>query len=245
MWEILDTGTASAARNMQIDDELLEKAALSSTPILHFYRWARPSVTYGYFIDPVRHLHLDVMEQDGLDFARRPTGGGIVFHLWDLAFSVIVPSKTPFFSENTLTNYAFINSAVARAARAFIDREKNAVLIPEDVPALDEACANFCMARPTKYDVVLQGRKIAGAAQRQKKQGYLHQGTISLKAPSIPQLGRWLQSGSRVLEAMQAHTFALLSTDADEEDLEEARGAMQDLLYQSLTEQSYKTSYAT
>ena len=44
----------------------------------------------------------------------------------------------------------------------------------------------FCMAKPTIYDVVYQGRKIAGAAQRRRKNGYLHQGTISL---AFPQMG--------------------------------------------------------
>ncbi len=245
MWEILDTGAAGALRNMQIDDELLEAVTPSSTPILHFYRWERPSVTYGYFVDPAHYLNLDAMQRDGLDCARRPTGGGIVFHLWDLAFSVIVPSHALFFSENTLENYAFINSAVAKAVQTFIERAKNAVLIQEDVPSLDDECQRFCMARPTKYDVVIHGRKIAGAAQRQKKQGYLHQGTISLKAPSLFQLEKWLQSGSRVLEAMRAYTFALLPPDAGKAELEEARSAMQNIIYQSLIEQSQKTNYAT
>ena len=38
-------------------------------------------------------------------------------------------------------------------------------------------------ARPTKYDVILHGKKIAGAAQRKKKQGYLHQGSICFTLP--------------------------------------------------------------
>jgi len=243
MWKILDTGMASAAQNMEMDAALLDKIELGADPLLHVYRWERPSATYGYFIDPKSHLDLVAAEQDGLDLARRPTGGGIVFHLWDLAFSVIVPASAPFFSENTLSNYAFINRAVANAVETYLGQEKNTALIPEDAAALDSACDRFCMARPTKYDVVLHGKKIAGAAQRQKKQGFLHQGTISLKPPSIPQLESWLKSGSRVLEAMQSYTFALLPADADEVSLEEARSSVQDLLYQSLTLQTL--AYAT
>jgi len=243
MWEIFDTGMASAERNMRIDAELLEKAADSSAPILHFYRWERPSATYGYFINPAQHLDLASTSRDGLELARRPTGGGIVFHLWDLAFSVIVPSSAPFFSENTLSNYAFINRAVSQAVERFMGRQGNTALIPEDAPAFDGSCARFCMALPTKYDVVLHGRKIAGAAQRQKKQGFLHQGTISLKAPSEGQLRSWLLQGSRVLEAMQAYTFALLPAAADAASLEKARSALQEILYQSLIDQSH--NYAT
>lgn len=242
MWKILDTGTASAAKNMEIDAELLEKAGGESFPILHFYRWEKPSATYGYFVDPADFLDLEAATASGLELARRPTGGGIVFHLWDLAFSAIVPSTVPFFSENTLANYAFINRAVATAVEKYMG-EKETAIIENDAPAFDESCTRFCMARPTKYDVVLQGRKIAGAAQRQKKNGYLHQGTISLKAPSKKQLESWLLSGSRVLEAMQSFTFSLVPSDTGDAAMEKARSSIQELLYQSLVDQTH--SYAT
>lgn len=122
-------------------------------------------------------------------------------------------------------------------------RDKNTTLIPDDAPAFDQACSRFCMARPTKYDVMLHGRKIAGAAQRQKKNGFLHQGTISLKAPSMDQLESWLLRGSRVLEAMRSFTFAILPAEIDEAALEIARSSIQELLYQSLLDQTH--SYAT
>ncbi len=238
MWKILDTGQSSASHNMKIDAELLENVESGGEAILHLYRWERPSATYGYFVKPEDHLDLAATERDGLELARRPTGGGIVFHLWDLAFSVIVPASAPFFSENTLTNYGFVNRAVAHAVETYLGQEKKVALIAEDAPAFDASCGRFCMALPTKYDVVLHGKKIAGAAQRQKKQGYLHQGTISLKAPSAAQLESWLKSGSRVLEAMQSYTFALLPTDSDKIAMEETRKALEELLYQSLIAES-------
>ncbi len=241
MWTIIDTGKGSAERNMEVDAMLLEAIEPGAAPILHFYRWERPSATYGYFVNPEDHLTETACAE--LDLARRATGGGIVFHLWDLAFSAIVPATAPFFSENTLSNYGFINRAVAKAVETYGGQVKNATLIPEDAPSLDASCGRFCMARPTKYDVVLHGKKIAGAAQRQKKQGYLHQGTISLKPPSVDQLDSWLKTGSRVLEAMQSYTFALLPADANEASLEKARNSLQDLLFQSLLDQTH--TYAT
>lgn len=81
MWEIFDTGTQSAEENMAIDAELLETLTPKSAPILHFYRWEKPSLTYGYFINPAEHLNLDALLRDGVSLARRPTGGGIVFHI--------------------------------------------------------------------------------------------------------------------------------------------------------------------
>src|ERR1700693_5336560 len=105
-WKILDTGTRSAEENMQIDARLLEE--LEDTAILHFYDWESPSATYGYFLDPKDFIDLEHAKKRGLDLGRRSTGGGIVFHIWDMAFSVLVPSKASVFSENTLENYFFI-----------------------------------------------------------------------------------------------------------------------------------------
>src|SRR5690242_16384610 len=102
-WQILDTGVAPAEKNMAFDAELLEN--LGGQPILHFYEWERPSISYGYFIQPSKFLNLNNIKKQGIDLARRPTGGGIVFHLWDMAFSVLVPASSPHFSLNTLENY--------------------------------------------------------------------------------------------------------------------------------------------
>ena len=41
-----------------------------------------------------------------------------------------------------------------------------------------------CFVEPAKFDVVQRGQKIAGAAQRRAKAGFLHQGTVQpLKVP--------------------------------------------------------------
>ncbi len=117
MLEIIDTGIDSAEKIMRFDGNLLENLDPNGKPILHFYRWAKPSATYGYFISPEKHLDLKKAEEKGLALARRPTGGGIVFHIWDLAFSFLMPSGHPAFSENTLENYRFVNEAVLAAMR--------------------------------------------------------------------------------------------------------------------------------
>ena len=62
-----------------------------------------------------RHLDLKALEASGLHLARRPTGGGIIFHLTDFAFSVLIPANHPSFSQNTLENYALVNRPVAFA----------------------------------------------------------------------------------------------------------------------------------
>ncbi len=227
MWEILDTGCSSAEENMRLDAELLSSLAERKRPILRHYDWAGKCATYGYLTKTDHYLDLVKVEKTGLQLAKRPTGGGIVFHIWDLAFSVLVPASCPLFSENTLANYALVNNFVLKAAVAFMDGRIEASMTPEDAPALDAFCKRFCMAQPTKYDVVWQGRKIAGAAQRQTKHGFLHQGTISLAAPDFSLLEQVLLPGTQVLDAMRMNTFAMLG---DNEDYLAARDKMKQLL---------------
>ena len=234
MWKILDTGTASAQKNMEIDRDLLEKMQPSDAPILHFYDWEGDAATHGYFLDPGKFLDLEAAGQMGLSLARRPTGGGIVFHVSDLAFSALVPADHPHFSLNTLDNYDFINSAVKRGVKTFFEDEPS--LLPEEPIPLDENCRHFCMAKPTIYDVMLEGRKVAGAAQRRRKQGYLHQGSIAIALPKENFLNSVLLPNTQVQEAMLSKTFSILGLGWTQNDLIQVRETLKRQLQKELTQ---------
>lgn len=235
MWNVLDTGVATAEENMRIDTQLLQDLKRGDAPTLHFYEWSADSASYGYFVDPSSYLDLSGVKKRGLSLARRPTGGGIVFHIWDLAFSVLIPASHPQFSMNTLENYAMINEPVLGAVRQFLGKEGELILTETDAASFDPSCARFCMARPTKYDVMLHGRKIAGAAQRRTKEGFLHQGTISLLMPNTSYLEEVLLPGTQVLDAMASYTFPLLGQKGSEQDLPKVRSELKKLLFEQLT----------
>lgn len=219
MWNILNTGKKSGLENMKADEALLKSLKPSDQPILHLYDWEGPSATYGYFIDPKDYLK----DKKELHLARRPTGGGILFHIWDLSFSVLVPSEHPGYSEDVMKNYHFINDAVLEAVKSFLKNETAVHLLPINPVALDKYCEHFCFAKPTKYDVMIGGKKVAGAAQRRKRNGFLHQGSISIVMPEFDFLETILPDDARVIEAMKIHTFSLLPPKATEKDLQDAR----------------------
>ncbi len=245
MWEILDTGVQPAAQNMRIDAELLENAGAHARPLLHFYEWEGDCSTYGYFIDPEKYLNSDGVKKRGLSLARRPTGGGIVFHVWDMAFSVLIPSSCPEFSSNTLENYAFVNRAVLGAVKDFIREHSLLSLTPDDFKSMDLQCQHFCMAKPTKYDVILDGKKVAGAAQRKTKVGLLHQGTISLVMPPEDYLRDILKTETQVLEAMKTYTFPILGDNSAPQDIKEAKPVLKALLATHLNHLSLEYSPTT
>lgn len=230
MLEILDTGSASAEKNMLVDSELLERLNTFQDPILHLYSWSKPSISFGYFIDIGKYIDVKKLKEKEIDFARRPTGGGIVFHLWDYAFSFLMPRSHRMFSENTLENYRFVNSIVLEALKGFLE-ETGLKLISQDVKADDLTQVNFCMAHPTKYDVILDGKKVAGASQRKTKNGYLHQGTISIGLPKKEILKDVLLHDN-ILKSMLKYSFAPLGFEWDLNHLEQMREKIKNQLIQ-------------
>lgn len=221
--KLIDTGAATAARNMSIDQELLDSLQTSTEPILHLYEWQRFAATYGHFANP--HLLFDTKrgEELGYDVAKRPTGGGVIFHTSDFAFSFLLPASHPLFSENTLDNYNLVNTQVGEVLK----RYSNGALIPTLQPCpKSQDRPSFCMVRPTCFDLVIEGKKAAGAAQRKTKHGFLHQGSISLTLPiHIEQL-----VDPCVAEQMRASSYFLLGSQATELALQQARNQLHGII---------------
>jgi len=226
-----DTGPAKAEENMAQDAALLEGLDPNGAPILHLYDWEAPSATFGYFLDIKKYLNLDGIARRGVQLARRPTGGGIVFHIWDLAFSLLLPAGHPKFSVNTLDNYGLVNQVVLDAIVSCFSLD-NVSLIQEPGALMGPSCNHFCMARPTVYDAVFRGMKVAGAAQRRTRKGFLHQGTISLCWPDTDLLQDVLLSQEEVVRAMETYTFAPLGKVDSPEILREARNELKGVLCQ-------------
>jgi lipoate-protein ligase A len=159
-----DLEPRSAALNMAVDEALLETAP---APILRFYRWRRPSFSFGYF-----GRYAEVANQSNhWDIVRRWTGGGIVPHGADLTYSVIVPATDPFFAHSSLEIYAKLHDSIRLALQA---NGVEASLAGSAAPKVSEAC----FANAVRADVISEGRKIAGAAHRRSRAGLLHQGSI-------------------------------------------------------------------
>jgi lipoate-protein ligase A len=234
-WKIIETKPKNAVEIMQKDRDLLDQIHLEPSPILHLYEWEGPSVTYGHFLDPVEFFSLQGVEKEGITLAKRSTGGGIIFHLWDLAFSVLVPATHHGYSQNTLENYAYINEAVLAAVEEFLQIKKGAELTPRDGELMGSGSQHFCMAKPTKYDVMVGGKKVAGAAQRRTKAGFLHQGSISLMMPDKRILDTVLLPELAVADAMDFFTYPLLKGQTDDKSLSLSRKQIKELLKKHLT----------
>lgn len=186
-----DPQPRAAALNMAIDEALLE--AIGEWPILRVYRWARPAVSFGCFGDfaGVRRAF------PTREWVRRWTGGGVVEHGADVTYSVVVPRPLALAMSRPAESYRLVHEAI----RGVLDRAEMAAA---DEPKVSPAC----FENPVRHDLLRDGRKLAGAAQRRTRQGLLHQGSIqaavdagSLAAAMAPAIGRRLLSPAELVRA--------------------------------------------
>jgi lipoyl(octanoyl) transferase len=167
-----DIAPRSAAMNMAIDEALLESAA---APSIRFYRWESPALSFGYF-----GRFADVADKASeRDLVRRWTGGGIVFHGEDLTYSVVIPANDPVFAESPMSIYENVHRALRKALVANGERAELALV----AGVVDAGTAIFnpgfnCFANAVRLDLTIDGRKVAGAAQRRTRAGLLQQGSV-------------------------------------------------------------------
>jgi len=212
----------SAAMNMAIDEALLEYATI---PLIRFYRWRSSALSFGYFgrfTDIARY-------QCERDLARRWTGGGIVFHGEDLTYSLVIPTSDTAFAESSISIYENIHQALCDAlsetgwhavVAGAVDSDPGSATVATRTGISDAGYS--CFANPVRADVMIDGRKIAGAAQRRTRCGLLQQGSI-----------QGIELGNSLTEQFaQALSTNCRERKVDEEILNRAR---------ELAEQKYRT----
>ena len=209
IWLLLHSSAAAAADNMACDEMLLRTAAGRARPLLRVYSWSERAVTFGYF------QHFPAELAANYICIRRPTGGGVVYHDADTTYTVVVPPGHALHTMSTTDAYNALHQAVAAAFEWRPQLHHAAIASPHG--------QYECFQAPVAGDVVADGRKLAGGAQRRGKWGMLHQGSIAAKI-SVAQL----QAGFRQIFHADFQPYAL--TPAEKE------------LAEKLTREKYATA---
>ncbi len=196
--------------NMAIDETLLAAFNASGTaaqPILRVYRWSGPWVSVGYF-EPLEAARRAF---PGRKLVRRWTGGGIVPHGEDLTYSLLVPRSHLPRTWRAQAAYNDIHKIIAVTLQAV--GFENVTLSGEGDTGRG-AVSHECFGNPVRHDVMLDGHKVAGAAQRRTRGGLLHQGSI--QGPHEPRAGNpHFGPGSALHSAVCAHLPLALARRAD------------------------------
>ena len=166
-WLLLKSGPCPPAFNMALDEALLESVSRLGRPVLRFYDWTEPAATFGYFqkyADVERATHLRPL-------IRRPTGGGIVPHDADWTYSLVFPPGHEWHSLKAEASYRRVHEWI----QAAFAKLKVATTL---APNARKTGPGQCFVGHEKFDLLWNGRKIAGAAQRRNKLGLLIQGSV-------------------------------------------------------------------
>lgn len=168
---------------MAVDESLLESTADSQTATLRFYQWSEPTLSLGYFQKYAdRWTHEESRESACV---RRASGGGAIMHDLELTYSYCVPTADPRSTSVTSLFDLFHQSLIDTLA---------------DLGVTASICGNpqkhasgdpfLCFQRRSSVDVIVDGYKICGSAQRRGKGAVLQHGSIllarSAKAPQLP-----------------------------------------------------------
>lgn len=154
-----------AQENMDLDRALFA----ARKPALRIYGWKGRAVSLGYFQkqeEVRRSLPGDWKESP---IVMRPTGGGAVLHTpHETTFCLVLPAAA---IGNPLSSYRAIHVAVQRALLGLGIRTEW---------AHPRSAGPLCFLAPTSGDLLLNGCKIVGGAQRRSRGWLLHQGSIQL-----------------------------------------------------------------
>ncbi len=170
---------SSAVYNMEMDEKIFNRYSEDGIGVLRVYRWEKPSFTYGFSQNPRNEINLDKCASDGIQIAKRMTGGGILFHNDEITYSFVCSKedmgepKCVFVAYRNICKFLLrfygslgVTAEFALQCKNF--KEKS-------------AAHQFCSASYEKYDIVIGGRKIGGNAQKRKRQVIFQHGSIPLR----------------------------------------------------------------
>lgn len=158
-WRLLQTGANTAYTNMAIDRAILVAQSKGKVPpTVRFYTWDPPAISIGYFQSLTEEIDIQACHKAHVDYVRRITGGGAVFHDKELTYSIVISEDHPAIPSNILQSYGRICGALIKGLEQLGVESQYAPI----------------------NDILSQGRKISGNAQTRKHGTVLQHGTILL-----------------------------------------------------------------
>lgn len=208
-WRLINSGFQTGAMNMALDEALVHSVANGdSLPVLRFYRWQPATVTIGYAQSVATDLDQEACLQAGLDVVRRSTGGRAVLHDQEVTYSVIAPLNTDLFGQSVLDCYRVISEILQKT---LVQLGLSAELVPgKPRGGHPNAMKAVCFSAPSQYELVIEGRKVAGSAQKRFGQTFLQHGSIPIEM-DLELLGRVLKVDTRNTAADSLQTVGWLN----------------------------------
>lgn len=179
-WNFINTGSQDPYYNMAMDEALLNFVSRGEIdPVIRFYTWNPATLSIGYFQRLQKEIDIEKVNEKGFGLVRRQTGGRGVLHDKELTYSVIVPESHPNMPSTITEAYRVISQGLLEGFKNLgfetyfaVPRSK------EEREKLKQPRSSVCFDAPSWYELVVEGRKIAGSAQTRQKGVILQHGSI-------------------------------------------------------------------
>jgi lipoate-protein ligase A len=180
VWDLIIDGAIDGLSNMAIDAALLDEVESSSSPrtIVRFYRWQRPTISLGRNQRIEKAVDEEYCRATGIDIVHRPTGGRAVLHDDELTYAVI-SNDTSCFGDTIYGNYKRVSEALCRGYNRL---GVPAILAPDTRKAIPLRNGGDppCFLSPSRYELMVHGRKVVGSAQRRVRHTFLQHGSMPI-----------------------------------------------------------------
>lgn len=175
-WRFLPYRVLRAAENMAVDEAVFRLNRREGLPpTLRFFGWKPPAVSLGYFQKTFREIDVAACRQAGIDVVRRPTGGKAVLHEHELTYSLVAAADHPLFTLDIIGTYRAVSACIVEALRRLGLAPEIAF---EGRSAAGTPLEGYCFAAPSRYEILVGGRKICGSAQVRAGGSFLQHGSL-------------------------------------------------------------------
>ncbi|WP_338453179.1 biotin/lipoate A/B protein ligase family protein [Niallia oryzisoli] len=204
-WRFIDSGNCDPYYNMALDEALLDWHSQGKIPpTIRFYGWNPDTLSIGYFQKAKKEIDFVMLKKHNLGFVRRLTGGRGVLHGHELTYSVIVSEEYPEMPKNVTEAYRVISQGLLEGFKLLgLDAYFAVPKTEEENNSLKKPRSSNCFDVPSWYELVVEGRKIAGSAQTRQKGVILQHGSILLDLDEDKVLSIFKYPSERVKEQMQ------------------------------------------
>ncbi len=181
---MIRSGYGDAYRNMAVDEAIFSSVKAGATPLtLRIYGWRPYAFSLGYFQDVAATLDTAMCRKDSVSFVRRMTGGGAIFHHRELTYSLACPACLVNEAKGVAESFKSLCSFITGTYRK-LGLAPEFAGAPGSSPRTRGAVSpdSFCFSSREKYDILLEGRKIGGNAQKRHKDMIFQHGSIPLES---------------------------------------------------------------
>lgn len=179
IWRWIEEFSREGAWNMAVDMALFEACeGGASDATVRIYSWKPWCISLGNSQDAREHLDLSKISAAGLQVVRRPTGGRAILHAQEITYSVVAPLNFAPWCGTLGSTYGHISQILLEALRCLGVGAHLGVADPVDSRFSVGNTRAPCFSSSARSEVVWQGRKLVGSAQRRGRRAFLQHGSI-------------------------------------------------------------------